>query len=102
MIYLLLAACSSAALTLVLKWFRDPKGSRYVIILGNYLTCVLIAFIQMPDKGHFYAASPATYLMSAIGGFLYIAGLVSMQQSVRQNGAFLMAFFYAFSSEAHS
>lgn len=93
MIYLLLAALSSAALTLVLKWFRDPKGSRYGILLGNYLTCMLIAFIQMPDKGRFYQASPSTFLLGGIGGFLFVAGLVTMQSSVRQNGATLTSAF---------
>ena len=93
MLYLLLAALSSAALTLVLKWFRDPKGSRYGILLGNYLTCMLIAFIQMPDKGRFYQASPSTFLLGGIGGFLFVAGLVTMQSSVRQNGATLTSAF---------
>ena len=93
MIYLLLAALSSAALTLVLKWFRDPKGSRYGILLGNYLTCMLIAFIQMPDKGRFYQASPSTFLLGGISGFLFVAGLVTMQSSVRQNGATLTSAF---------
>ena len=93
MLYLLLAAFSSAALTLVLKWFRDPKGSRYGILLGNYLTCMLIAFIQMPDKSRFYQASPSTFLLGGIGGFLFVAGLVTMQSSVRQNGATLTSAF---------
>ena len=93
MLYLLLAALSSAALTLVLKWFRDPKGSRYGILLGNYLTCMLIAFIQMPDKSRFYQASPSTFLLGGIGGFLFVAGLVTMQSSVRQNGATLTSAF---------
>ena len=93
MIHLILAACSSAALTLVLKWFRDPKGSRWGILLGNYLTCVLIAFLQMPDKGRLFAVSPRTLLMSCVGGFFFVAGLVCMQSSVRMNGATLTAAF---------
>lgn len=93
MIYLILAACSSAALTLVLKWFRDPKGTRYGLLLGNYLTCMLIAFLQMPEKGRFYIVSSSTLLMSVIGGFLFVAGLVFMQSSVRVNGATLSSAF---------
>ena len=91
--YIVFAALSSAALTLVLKWFRDPKGTRYGLLLGNYLTCTLIAFIQMPDKSRFYSASPVTMLMSGISGFLYVAGLVCMQTSVRINGAALSSAF---------
>ena len=93
MMYIVLAACSSAALTLVLKWFRDPKGTRYGLLLGNYLTCTLIAFIQMPGKVSFYSAATSTCLMSLISGFLYVAGLVTMQSSVRLNGAALSSAF---------
>ncbi len=93
MMYIVLAACSSAALTLVLKWFRDPKGTRYGLLLGNYLTCALIAFIQMPGKDRFCQAAPTTLLMSVISGFLYVAGLVTMQSSVRLNGAALSSAF---------
>lgn len=91
--YLILAICSSAALTLVLKWFRNPKGTRYGIVLGNYLTCTLTAFLQMPAKGRFYVVSPSTLLMSCISGFLFLAGLLCMQSSVRINGATLTSAF---------
>ncbi|MBQ4424530.1 MAG: EamA family transporter [Lachnospiraceae bacterium] len=93
MSFLLLAALSSAILTLVLKLFRDPKGNRFGIILGNYLTCMLIAFLQMPQKGQLFSVSTPTLLMSAAGGFLYVAGLVLTQTSVARNGATLTAAF---------
>ena len=93
MMYIVLAACASAALTLVLKWFRDPKGTRYGLLLGNYLTCALIAFIQMPGKDRFYSAAPSTRLMSLISGLLYVVSLVTLQSSVRLNGAALSSAF---------
>ena len=93
MLYLILAALCSAVLTLVLKLFRNPKGNRFGIILGNYLTCVLIAFLQMPEKGRLFAVSSPTLLMSAAAGFLYVAGLVLIQTSVRINGATLTSAF---------
>lgn len=93
MLYLILAALCSAVLTLVLKLFRNPKGNRFGIILGNYLTCVLIAFLQMPEKGRLFAVSSSTLLMSAAAGFLYVAGLVLIQTSVRINGATMTSAF---------
>ena len=69
MIYLFLAALCSAVLTLVLKFFQEPKGNRFGIILGNYLTCVLIAFLQMPEKNRLFTVSSSTLLMSAAAGF---------------------------------
>lgn len=93
MLYLVLAALSSAVLTLVLKLFRDPKGNRYGLILGNYLTCMMIAFLQLPEKGQLFRISTSTWLMSLIGGFLFVAGLVLMQSSVARNGATLTSAF---------
>ena len=93
MIYLFLAALCSATLTLVLKLFRNPKGNRFGIILGNYLTCVLIAFLQMPEKGNLFSVSSSTLLMSTVAGFLYVAGLVLIQTSVKVNGATMTSAF---------
>jgi len=93
MLYLILAALCSAALTLVLKYFQDPKVNRFGIILGNYMTCVLLAFLQMPEKRQLFSVSSSTLLMSVIAGFLYVAGLVLIQTSVKRNGAMLTSAF---------
>ncbi len=93
MLFLILAAFSSAVLTLVLKLFRNPEGNRFGILLGNYLTCALIAFLQMLEKGGVFAVSASTLVMSLIGGVLFVAGLVMIQTSVDRNGATLTAAF---------
>ena len=79
---LLLAIVSSAAMALALKWFRDPKGNRYGLLLGNYLTCVLIAFLTMPDRGAVLHGSAVTLICGLIGGCFFIAALVAMQSSI--------------------
>ena len=38
-------------MALVLKLFRGQRGNRYGLLLGNYLTCVLIALFSLPDRG---------------------------------------------------
>lgn len=93
MFYLILAAMSSAVLTLVLKLFRAPEGNRFGILLGNYLTCMLIAFLQIPQKGLLFSVSASTLLMSFAGGVLFVGGLVMIQTSVDRNGATLTAAF---------
>ena len=50
MSYLILATCSSAVLAIVLRIFQNSKGNRYGIILGNYLVCILISWISLPDR----------------------------------------------------
>ena len=93
MLFLMLAVISSASMTLVLKWFRDQKGNRYGIILGNYLTCVAVAFLFLPERGQVIHGSQLTLLLGVIGGVLFIAALVSMQKSVQLSGAAMTAAF---------
>ena len=93
MLYLLLAIAASASMTLVLRVFREPKGNPYGLILGNYLTCILLAFLLLPDRSAVFHGSPMTLLLGCITGCLYVAGLVSMQNSVRINGTALTAAF---------
>ena len=93
MVQLLFAILSSASMALVLKLFRSQKGNRYGLLLGNYLTCVLIALFSLPDRGQILRGSPSTLLMGLGAGVLFVAGLITLQSSVRLNGATLSAAF---------
>lgn len=92
-LYLIAGILSSAAMTIVLKIFREQRGNRYGIILGNYLTCIVIAFLMVPDKSLIFQADSSTILCGIIAGFLFVAALVSMQTSIRINGAILTSAF---------
>ena len=93
MTYLLLATCSSAVMAIVLRIFQNSKGNRYGIILGNYLICILISWLSLPDRSMVLRGSTATILCGLIGGFFFVAGLVTMQTSTRLNGATLTSVF---------
>ncbi len=93
MIYLILAVLSSTLMTLVMKFFRVQRGNHYGMILGNYIACIVIAFILVPDKKVLWHASASTLICGCISGFLFVAGLVSMQTSIAQNGATLTSAF---------
>lgn len=90
---LFLAILSSAAMTIVLKIFRDSRGNRYGLVLGNYLMCVLLSRVMLPDGGMIFRGSAVTLLCGAAAGGLFVAGLLSMQSSIRGNGAALTAAF---------
>lgn len=92
-IYLIAGIISSTAITVVLKIFRNQTGNRYGIILGNYLTCVLIAFLMVPEKSEILNPDATTIICGIIGGFLFVAALVAMQASIRINGAILTSAF---------
>jgi drug/metabolite transporter (DMT)-like permease len=91
--YLILAVVSSAAMALVLKCFREQRGNRYGILLGNYLTCLAISFLMLPDKGQLLSGSWVTLACGVGGGVFFVLALVCMQSSIRANGAGLTAAF---------
>ena len=93
MLYLALAVASSAAMALVLKCFREQQGNRYGILLGNYLTCVIISFLMLPDKSQLGTGSWITLACGIGGGVFFVLALVCMQSSIRANGAGLTAAF---------
>ncbi|MBQ9562149.1 MAG: EamA family transporter [Lachnospiraceae bacterium] len=91
--YLLLAIVSSASMSIVMKCFPAGKGNRYAIILGNYLTCVVVGFLMLPDKAVFGQTMLVTLICGIIGGILFVAGLVTQQLSIERNGAILSSAF---------
>ena len=93
MLYLLLAILSSASMTLALRFFRSRDGNRYGIILGNYLTCIVLALVLTPRGASVFSGSGSTLGMGAVAGFFYVSALVLMQTSVQQNGAGLTSAF---------
>lgn len=93
MLYLLTAIFSSAAMALALRRFRNPAGNRYGILLGNYLTCVLLAAVLTPQGASPLRCGSATLWMGAAAGFFYVAALVLMQTSVHRSGAGLTSAF---------
>ncbi|MBO4418692.1 MAG: DMT family transporter [Oscillospiraceae bacterium] len=93
MLYLVLAILSSAAMAIVLKCFREQKGNRYGILLGNYLTCVVISVIMLPDKGLILSGNWITLICGIGGGIFFVLALVCMQSSIRVNGAGLSSAF---------
>ena len=93
MLYLLLAVTSSAAMAIVLKCFREQTGNRYGILLGNYLTCVVISVWMLPDKGLILSGNWSTLGFGICGGVFFVLGLLCMQSSIRTNGAGLTSAF---------
>ena len=93
MLYLVLAVASSAAMALALKCFREQQGNRYGILLGNYLTCVVISFLMLPDKARVLSGSWVTLVCGVGGGIFFVLALVCMQSSIKANGAGLTAAF---------
>ena len=91
--YLVLAILSSAAMTLFLKGFRADDTNRYAIILGNYVTCVIVGFLMLKEKASILHPMKPTLLFGVICGILFVFTLVMMQRSIEKNGAILSSAF---------
>ena len=65
MIYLIFAILFSASLALALRISETFSDNRYGILVGNYVTCLVVAFVLLPDKNIFAAGSRTAVLSSA-------------------------------------
>ena len=90
---LLTAILCSSALALLMKGFSSENGSRYGLLLGNYITCTLLSLITMNDVSILTSLSPFTVITGVVGGFLFLFGLLSIQTSIPVNGAALTSAF---------
>ena len=84
MIYLLMAILSSASIALVFKALGSQGGNRYGVIIGNYLTCIVISLIMTGGPAAIAQAAPVTYLCGAVGGLLFVLGLSSCKAASPQ------------------
>ena len=91
--FLVLAILSSAAMTIVLKIFKTGDHNRYAIILGNYITCIVLGVLLLKDKSLLLKGAMPTYVCGGICGVLFVAALVLMQKSIESNGAVMTSAF---------
>ena len=71
MIYLIFAILFSASLALALRISETFSDNRYGILVGNYVTCLVVAFVLLPDKNIFAAGSRTAVLTGIVNGFLF-------------------------------
>lgn len=91
---LILAICSSAAISLIMRLSSDKVRNNVSMLAINYLTCLLLAALFagssiLPRD----SALPAALGMGIIHGILYLASFVTFQLSVRRSGVVLSAIF---------
>jgi multidrug transporter EmrE-like cation transporter len=91
---LILAICSSAAISLIMRFSSDRISNNVSMLAVNYLTCLgLAAFFT---GGGFFpkdAALPGALGMGIVHGILYLASFVTFQRSVSRSGVVLSAIF---------
>jgi len=93
MIYLILGVLSSASLAIALRLGETFCRSRYGLLLGNYISCLLIAWILLPDKHLLPEGGMTALAAGSFNGVIFLLNLIVMQQSIQKNGAVLSTAF---------
>lgn len=92
---LILAICSSAAISLVMR-VSGPRVKNNVSMLAvNYLTCICLAALFSGTQNLFPADPqlPRALWMGVVHGMLFLSAFLTFQHSVRRNGMVLSAIF---------
>ena len=95
MIYLLLAISCSALISILMRLSTDKVTANVSMLSINYLMCLAVALTGTGVGGLFprHTALPATLLMGAVHGILYLGSFVLLQVNVKRNGVVLSATF---------
>lgn len=91
---LILAICSSAAISLIMRLSSDKVKNNVSMLAVNYLTCLFLAALFTGNS--FFPGDkllPEALGMGIIHGVLYLASFVTFQLSVRRSGVVLSAIF---------
>ena len=94
MIFLLLAVCSSAMISIMMRLSAQKVSGNYSVLAVNYLACSLLGagytgFRVAPAVPDF----PLTLLLGVISGVLYLVSLVMFQSNTQKRGVVLSAVF---------
>lgn len=95
MIELILALLCSASMAIALRLSGRPNSNRYGLLVGNYLTCVLMAWLSLSEKTVLPVSGAMWTAMAAgvFNGFIFLADLLLFQLNIRKNGAVLATTF---------
>ena len=95
MLNLLLAVCSSALVSLTMRFSEGKIRNNIAMLAVNYILCALLAW-GYAGFGAWYPAVPGmnrACQMGLVNGVLYLAGFVLLQKNVRSNGVVLSSTF---------
>ncbi len=95
MLFLLLAIASSALVSTVMRLSDRKVTGNIAMLTVNYLVCLVIA-AGYAGFGNLFPQTetlPATLLMGAVNGLMYLGGFVLLQINIRRNGVVLSSTF---------
>lgn len=91
--YLILALCSSAMVSLVMRLSDGKVKNNLGMLVMNYLMCTLLGGASAGFAFALDAQLGLTGVMGAVNGVLYLVSFVLFQMNVQRNGVVLSATF---------
>ena len=95
MFYLILAIATSAMISVVMRVSEKYSKNGMSMLAANYLTCSVMAWINIGSMDIFGGAAGAmrTMGLGTVCGVLFLAAFVLLQWNIRKNGVVLPATF---------
>ena len=95
MFYLILAFCSSAMVSIVMRLSEGRIRGKLGMLMANYVVCTLVAAWEAGFDCLFPGVPglPQTLVMGIFNGCLYLAGFVLLQRNVARSGVVLTSTF---------
>lgn len=95
MFYLILAFCSSAMVSIVMRLSEGRIRGKLGMLMANYVVCTLVAAWEAGFDSLFPGVPglPQTLVMGIFNGCLYLAGFVLLQRNVARSGVVLTSTF---------
>jgi len=93
MIYLLLAICSSAMISIIMRLSSNRVRNNASMLLINYITCLIIAGSYTGGQLFPRSFLGQTLFMGGIHGALYLASFLLFQYNVKKSGVVLSSLF---------
>ncbi|MBQ2927933.1 MAG: EamA family transporter [Oscillospiraceae bacterium] len=95
MLSLILAVCSSALVSLTMRFSESRVKNSTAMLAVNYMICTVLswAYTGFSVPNLTIAGSPLAMGLGAVNGMLYLAGFVLLQVNIRKNGVVLSSTF---------
>ncbi len=96
MIYLILAFCSSALISIVMRFGENRIQNNISTLAVNYLMCLLLSFVYSVGYGSITVPLPSgrmTVILGLLSGVFYIASFILYQHNIYRNGVLMSSTF---------
>ena len=96
MIYLILAFCSSALISIVMRLGENKIQSNISTLAVNYLMCLLLSLVYSAGSGSLTVPMPdgrMTVILGLISGAFYMGSFILYQHNIYRNGVLMSSTF---------